>query len=376
MAVAGRTGWLDRIERAGNALPDPVTLFALGAVAVALLSQLAVGLGWTVEKSVLGPDGQPVLELVEPLGMLTAEGIYWLLRNLVANFVGFPPLGVVLVGMLGIGLAERAGLVGALLKALLVTVPRRLLTPALVFVGVLSSLGLDAGYVVLPPLGAALFMVLGRPPLAGLAAVFAGVAAGFGANLVVTSLDPMLAEFSAAGAHLVDPDYAVAATANWWFMIASTVLLTGAGWWVTARIVEPRLSGAPTGETEPLESPAAITRDERRGLVAAGAVFACFALALALSTLPGGVLAGSDGVFPRWVRAIVPLLFLGFLLPGIAYGVTTGTLRSDKDAARMLGETMAGMGPYIAMAFFAAQFIALFAPMPRQTRSFWIMTTR
>ncbi len=395
-------GWLDRLERAGNALPDPATLFLLGALAVAALSQVAANSGWTVERTVqrevreeiLDARGEPIPDpatgapltrpVVDPatgevrhesvsvevraVGLLEPEGLYWILRTLVQNFVEFPPLGVVLVGMLGIGLAERSGFIGALLKAVLLAVPAAALTPALVFVGVMSSMGLDAGYVVLPPVAAALYRSVGRPPLAGLAAVFAGVSAGFSANLFITSLDPLLAEFSTASARLVDPAYAVAATANWWFMIASTVLLTATGWAVTAWWVEPRLARKPPDEggaapipQEELEGQALSAREKK------GLVWACLAAVLALAAfaaaawIPGAPLHGADGPFPRWVRVIVPLLFLAFLIPGLVYGLATGSVRSDRDAARILGETMAAMGPYIVLAFFAAQFIAWFA---------------
>jgi aminobenzoyl-glutamate transport protein len=398
----GLTGLLDGIERIGNALPDPATLFLLGAVAVLLLSQVAASLGWTVEKTVArevrevvrDATGEPIVDPVSqaPLtravldpatgrpkreqvsvpvravGLLTADGLYWALRSMVTNFTGFPPLGVVLVGMLGIGLAERSGFIGALLKAVLLAVPPALLTPTVFFVGVMSSMGLDAGYVVLPPVAAALYAAVGRSPLVGIAAVFAGVSAGFSANLFLTGLDPLLAEFSTASAQLLDPSYAVAATANWWFMIASTALLTATGWAVTAWWVEPRFRGKPPEQGGPPSvsgdglAPRPLAQVEKRGLAlaagAAGVALAVFALA---TWIPGAPLHGLDGPFPRWVRVIVPLIFLGFLLPGLVYGVVTGAIRSDKDAARLMGEIMAGMGPYIVLAFFAAQFIAYFA---------------
>jgi aminobenzoyl-glutamate transport protein len=388
----GLTGLLDAVERIGNALPDPATLFLLGAVAVLALSQVAASLGWTVEKTVArevrevvrDAAGEPIVDPIthEPLtravidpatgrpkrervsvpvravGLLTADGLYWALRSMVTNFTGFPPLGVVLVGMLGIGLAERSGFIAALLKAVLLAVPPALLTPTVFFVGVMSSMGLDAGYVVLPPVAAALYGAVGRSPLVGIAAVFAGVSAGFSANLFLTGLDPLLAEFSTTSAQLLDPSYAVAATANWWFMIASTT-----AWWV-----EPRFRGKPAeqGGPPPVSgdglAPQQLAEVEKRGLALAGAA-ALIALGVfaAATWIPGAPLHGVDGPFPRWVRVIVPLIFLGFLLPGLVYGAVTGAIRSDKDVARLMGEIMADMGPYIVLAFFAAQFIAYFA---------------
>jgi aminobenzoyl-glutamate transport protein len=373
---AGRRGWLDRIERAGNALPDPATLFLIGAVLVVLLSQLAASLDWTVERTVtrevVSPGGSVTRELVtEPVhavGLLTSDGVYWMLRSMVESFIEFPPLGVVLVGMLGIGLAERTGFIGALLKAVLLAVPSRLLTPTIFFVGVMSSMGLDAGYVVLPPVAAALYAAVGRSPLVGLAAVFAGVSAGFSANLLPTSLDPLLAGFSSESARLIDPGYEVTATANLYFMQVSTLLLTAVGWAVTAWWVEPRFADKSPADGGPAPGAAddvaaqRLTAEESRALrLACAAALAALALFGVAALLPGAPLHGLDGKFPRWVAVIVPLIFLGFLVPGLVYGIATGRIRSDRDAAALLGETMAGMGPYIVLAFFAGQFIAYFS---------------
>ncbi len=353
--------WLVRIERAGNRLPHPATLFVVGALLVMLLSQLAVSLQWSVTKTVTGPAGA-VGETVRATSLLDADGLWWAISHMVQNFMSFPPLGLVLVGMLGIGVAERSGLIGALLTRVMRAAPQGLLTPAVVLLGVMSSLALDAGYVVLPPLAAALYYALGRPPLAGIAAAFAGVSAGFSANFFITAVDPLLAGFTEAGARVLVGDYAVAVTANWWFMIASTLLLTLAGWWVTARWVEPSLVGrdddtAPTTASEH----DGLDPRQRRGLIVAGlAALLALITVLVLVYVPGAPLHGQGARFPRWVEATVPLLFVLFLVPGVAYGLAAGTLRNDKDVARVLGETMAALGPYIVLAFFAAQFIEYF----------------
>jgi aminobenzoyl-glutamate transport protein len=396
VSEGARPGLLDRIERAGNALPDPTTLFELGALLVLIGSEAASRLEWRVEKTitrvatevVVDGSGAPILDRdtgtplerarrdaegrvvrervrdeVRARSLLSSDGLYWVLRSLVKNFTEFPPLGVVLVGMLGIGVAERTGFIGAALKATLLAVPGALLTPTVFFVGVMSSMGLDAGYVVLPPVAAALYQAVGRSPLVGLAAVFAGVAAGFSANLLPTSLDPLLGELSTSAARLIDPDYAVAATANWGFMVASTLLITGVGWAVTSWWVEPRMMAREDSDA-PAEADAAepLSAAERRGLVWAAAAALITLAIFALATgIPGAPLHGDDGPFPRWVRVIVPVLFLGFLLPGAVYGFLTGSLRSDRDVARMMGETMSAMGSYVVLAFFAGQFIAWFA---------------
>ena len=381
---------LDRIERAGNALPDPATLFLVGALVVMGLSHVAVMADWEVTKTVMR-DGAEVAEIVRARSLLTSDGAYWAVDSLVDNFKNFPPLAIVLVGMLGIGLADRSGLISAALKALLVALPDALvrallrlmphsqgisgtikalprysLTPIVFFVGVLSSLALDAGYVVLPPIAASLYASMGRSPLAGLAAVFAGVSAGFSANLMPTGLDVVLAGFSTAGANIIDAGYAVAPTANLGFMIASTFLLTAVGWAVTALWVEPRLASKPAEDGGPVPATPAdeqtLSAEEKRGLLAGGTAGAVIlGIYLAATWVPGAPLHGMDGNFPRWVAAMIPLIFIGFFIPGIAYGFATGKLRNDRDVAAMLGETMSGMGGYIVLAFFAAQFVAYFS---------------
>jgi len=251
----GRKGILDLVEWIGNKLPDPAVLFLIGAAVVMLASQIAVSSNWTVHpkkavNSINAETGEPTITFVDdetkaaiqPVSLLTTDGLYWCLTSMVTNFMDFAPLGIVLTGMMGIGVAERTGLIGALLKAFMKVVPNTLLTPTMLFLGIMSSMGLDAGYVVLPPLAAALYKSVGRSPLAGIAAVFAGVAAGFNANLLITGLDPMLANLSQIGARVLDPDYSVAATCNWWFAICSTFFVTLMGWGVSSWFVERRLN--------------------------------------------------------------------------------------------------------------------------------------
>lgn len=365
---------LDRIERLGNALPDPVTLFVVGAILVMVMSQVADVAGWSVEKTVsrtVVVDGVATIERtterVEAIGLLTRDGLFWAISSMVRNFMDFPPLGVVLVGMLGIGLAEKSGLIAALLKGFLAITPASLLTPSLVFIGIMSSMALDAGYIVLPPIACALFKALGRSPLVGLAAVFSGIGAGFSANLLVTGLDPQLAGFTQLGANVLDMDYSVAPTCNWYFMAASTIVLTMLGWGVTHFVVEPRYARKSAGDGGPAPidpddaTSGALTGAERRGLMAAG-VTAGLGLAglLLLTLVDGAALHGQGARFPRWVESIVPMLFFLFILPGLAFGIASGSIRSDKDGARLMSQTMADMAPYIVMAFFAAQFIAYF----------------
>ncbi|MEL6429978.1 MAG: AbgT family transporter [Planctomycetota bacterium] len=382
-SVGGFLGW---VERAGNRLPDPATLFLIGTVFVMVLSAIAVALDWSVAAELpkanpdgsvewvptLGPDGEPVVQ--RPVSILDAKGLYWFISSLVSNFMAFPPLGIVLVGMLGIGVAERVGLIGVLLKLFMRFVPAALLTPALVFAGIMSSFGLDAGYIVLPPLAAMLYRAAGRSPLAGIAAVSAGVAAGFNANLLITATDPMLAEFTQLGARTIDDQYVVSPTCNYWFAIASTFVITLAGWFTTSFFVERRLSRVSPEEGGPLPAAEveggthAIGADELRGLKwAAGTLVLVLGLVVTAIVVDGWALQGfapellaNNVEIDRWVRHIVPLLFFVVVVPSLVYGARVGKIKNDKDAARMMVESVRDMAPIIVLAFFAAQFIACF----------------
>lgn len=324
---------------------------------------------------VLNEKGEEVLVL-QPTGkvfiatsLTTSNGLFWSIKTMENNFMGFAPLGVVLLGMLGIGVAEKTGLIAALLRMFMKNVPNAALTPAMVFIGIMSSIATDAGYVVLPPLAAAIYLAAGRSPLVGIAAVFAGVAAGFNANLFITSLEPLMSNLSDQAAKQVDPERAVAATSNWYFLAVSTFVITFAGWLATALFVEKRLSkkspfdGGPNPEAARAEADKGeLTPIEKKGAIAAIAVFTVLLAGIfAMVKIQGSPLYGQDGVFPRWVDAIVPLMFFCFILPGITYGAIVGNTRTTKDAAKHMMDSMAGMAPIIVLAFFAGQFIAYFA---------------
>ncbi|UFP93518.1 AbgT family transporter [Gloeobacter morelensis] len=351
-------GWvgrfLNRVEAVGNRLPDPLTLFALFALAMPALSWLAVQSGWSVVHPVSG-------KTIEAVNLLTSEGIRRMLTEAIANFTGFPPLGIVLVVLLGIGVAERSGLIAALLTLSVTAVPRALVTPTLVFTGVNASVAADAGFVVLIPLGAALYLGLGRHPLAGLCAAFAGVSGGFSANLLITSLDPLLAGFTQSAAQLFDPAYQVAPTANYYFMVASVFLLTGLGWFVTERIVEPRLGvwRRPTGFPD-LPSADLSARERRAAWIALASFVVILAVFAWQGLAPGGLLHGENGDLKPLFQSLIPIIAIAFLVPGLIYGALTGSIRDDRAVATMMAETMATMGSYIVLAFAAAQFIAYF----------------
>ncbi len=351
-----KRGWITTIERIGNRLPDPATLFLLACVAVVAISSVVAGAGLSVADPRTPGAIAHATSLTDP-GQLT-----WIATHLVRNFLDFQPLGVVLVAMLGIGVAERVGLFAAVMRTLVLATPARLLTPAVVFAGVSASIAADAGYVVLPPLVGGMYARAGRSPLVGIAAVTFGIAGGFSANVLITALDPLLAGMTEQAARLTDPAAIVPPTCNWAFMASSALVLTLVGWFITERVVEPQVAVSDAAATAVPEH----VPGERRALVAAAIVGALVLAAYAAMVMvPGALLAGTvertpGHPVPAWSEAIVPLLLAVFLLPALVFGGMTGSIRSDKDVARAMGEAMSGMGSYLVLAFFAGQFIALF----------------
>ena len=347
--------FLATVERGGNALPHPATLFALLAFALILLSAVAAALGI----SAVHPGTK---DLVRPVNLLSIEGLHRILTSLVTNFTGFVPLGTVLVAMLGIAVAEGSGLIAAALKLLVLSAPKRALTLAIVLAGVLSNTASEIGYVLLVPLAAVIFAGVGRHPLAGLAAAFAGVSGGYSANILLGTVDPLLAGLSQEAARIIDPSYLVNPACNYYFMAVSTFFLAIAGTWVTERLVEPRLGTSPTVETASEDSE--LSANERRGLRSAAIAASLFALLILLGTVPAdGFLrdpATGDLLHSPFLSGIVALIFFGGLIVGLAYGIAAGTFRSDADVVNSMGKAMATLGSYLVLVFFAAQFVAFF----------------
>ncbi|ALX50274.1 AbgT family transporter [Lentibacillus amyloliquefaciens] len=359
--------FLDGVEFIGNKLPHPITLFAILAGIVLILSAALQPLGISVEHP--GEDG----EMVEINNLLNAEGLKYIFGSMTDNFIGFAPLGVVLVTMLGIGVAERTGLISALLRGFVLSIPRRFITVGLVFAGIMSSVASDAGYVVLPPLGALIFAAMGRHPLAGLAAAFAGVSAGFSANLVLSGTDVMLGELTIAAASTIDPAYAetMNIAMNWFFIAASVFVLTFLGSWVTERVVVPRLGTykGEDGEDDEGNNNAleGLKPVEKKGLIFSGISLLVGLILTALLILPENApLRGTEGNYmdqiiqSPFMSSLVPIIAILFFIPGLVYGMVTKTIRNDKDVAAQMTDTMASMGMFIVLAFTAGQFVAYF----------------
>jgi aminobenzoyl-glutamate transport protein len=347
------------VERVGNRLPDTAVLFVIALFVVWAVSALLSGYEFTVPAA-----GEPRRLTVQ--NQLTGTALAVFLSTIVPTFTGFAPLGVVLVAMLGVGVAEHVGFIGAALRAVLAITPRRLLTPMLLLVAVMSHTAADAGYVLVIPLGGVIFRAAGRHPLAGIACAFAGVSGGFAANFIPSGIDPLLQGFTQQAAQLLDPARVVNPLCNWGFTSASSVLIILLGWFVTDRIVEPRLRGvAVEHDAGPELKLQRLEPRERRGLVAGTLAMAVGIVLIVLAAMPAdsplrnpaGRLTAFDAPL---MQSIVPLIFLLFLLPAAIYGYIAGTVQTHRDLIAGMAKTMSTMGYYLAMIFFCAQFTAAF----------------
>jgi aminobenzoyl-glutamate transport protein len=359
------TRMLASIEKAGNMLPHPATLFAIFAGGTIVLS----GIVSLFNISVIHPGTQ---EVIEPFSLMSVRGLHMILTGMVVNFTSFAPLGTVLVALLGIGIMESSGFMATALRKLVLSAPRQLLTFAIVFAGILSNTASEVGYVVLVPLGAMIFLAVGRNPIAGLAAAFAGVSGGYSANLLLGTIDPLLAGLSEEAAHIIDEAYLVNPAANYYFMFVSTFFIAIVGTWVTEKIIIPRL-GPYTGDARP-EELHDITANEEKGLKYAARTFYVIVFILLWATMPvsGGIwdhVPGSgflrdpetgDLLRSPFMSGIVAMIFLIAAVIGIAYGVGAGTLKGNTDVINGMGKSMSTLGTYIVLVFFAAQFVAYF----------------
>lgn len=353
--------FLTFIERIGNALPHPALLFAFLCVVVAIVSFFMARMGVSVVYDSL-KDGETVTTNVAVRNLLSADGIRYLFTSMVSNFSGFSPLGVVLVSMLGVGVAERAGLIGVLLEKLVVSTPKRFISAVVVFAGVMSSIASDAGYVVVIPLGAVIFLSFKRHPLAGIAAAFCGVSGGFSANLLPGTVDVLLGKMTEEATALsIQGSVPIGVTDNYYFIVASTFLITIVGALVTDKIVEPRLGVYQGDQQTEIKKTSA---DQKRGLKWAGIATLIFiAIMLLLVVPPNGILRDPEtgGVLksPFMESLLVPIVLL-FLIPGSAYALGAKTAKNSADIINMMSESISTMGSYIVLVFFAAQFIKYF----------------
>lgn len=371
--------FLTFVEWLGNLLPHPVTLFAFMCVGVVAISGLSELFGLEVaDPRPEGAKGRSPDGVIRAVSLVNAEGLRRIGTGLVTNFTSFAPLGTVLVALLGVGVAERSGLLAAGIRALVLGAPRNLLTAAIVFSAVVSNTASEMGYVVLIPLAAVVFHSVGRNPLAGLAAAFAGVSGGYSANILIGTVDPLLSGITNEAATLIDPSFAaggaleILPTANYYFMAVSTVLITVVGTLVTTYIVEPRLGAydptrAEEGVEEATKDMGKLSPAEKKGLLWAFISIGVMLAGLAALCLPENGWFRDPGANETLVqdlrpmlKSVVALIFVFFIVPAIIYGRIVGTIRNDRDVIDGMAKAMSSMGLYLVLVFFAAQFVAFF----------------
>ncbi|WP_217911045.1 AbgT family transporter [Myxococcus sp. AM011] len=355
---------LDTVERVGNKVPHPAVIFVALIGIVILLSHVFYMMGISVTYQTINPETHvPEQTTAAAKSLLTGDGLRFMFEGVVQNFMNFNAVGVIIVAMLGVGVADAAGLVAALIRKLVAVAPRKALTYILVFVGILSSIAADAGYLVLIPLAAAAFLTVGRHPLAGLAASFAGVAAVFTVNILIKPLDGILTEITNDAIHILNPERSIDLTANFWFSVASVIMLTFIVSFITDRVISPRL-GEYKGE-KPDAAGATMSADESRGLKFAGLGVLAVLVFFGLLTLPPGAPlrnpeTGAIVGDSPFMNGLIVAITLLFLVAGAAYGIGAKTIKSSVDVIKAMEKAVSGLGALIFLLFIISQFIALF----------------
>ncbi len=345
---------LNAVEKAGNALPHPAVLFAIFALLVLIISAIGHWFDWTVIHPATG-------KVIHTVNLLSKEGIHSILLKMVDHYTGFAPLGIVMVALLGIGIAESSGLISAAIRLLVLKAPKNSITFVIVMAGVISNMASDLGYVLIIPIAGIIFHSLGRHPIAGMAAAFAGVSGGFSANLFIGTIDPLIAGLSTEAARIIDPEYYVLPTANFYFMFVSSFVIALAGTWVTHRFVEPRL-GSYMGDVkpEPIEQ---LTKIEKKGLRNVLLVTLVWIVLILVGLIPHeGFLRGPEGSILRspLLKAFIAFLFLVASTMGITYGFTTGRFKTDADVIKGMVDSIKSLAAFLVLVFFASQFVAFF----------------
>ena len=368
-------GILTTIERLGNKLPDPIMIFVWLILFLMILSQIGAWLGWSASLPYSGQEAPQWGELED--GVLTfratslfnEENMARLLTEMPKTLSGFAPLGLVLVIVLGASVAEKAGLFSALIRGSLRNAPRVIMTPLVAIIGMVSHHASDAAYVVFIPLAAILYAAVGRHPLVGLAAAFAAVSGGYAGNITPGQIDVLLFGFTQEAARIVEPGWTMNPVGNWWFILAIVFLFTPIIWFVTDRIIEPRLGAwgkEPDEELQAELAKADLTPEERKGMRLAGlATLAVIGLFASLTLLPGytplidETKEGTAQMQPFY-SALIAGFFVLFVSTGLAFGIGAGSIKSSNDALRMMQDGIRSMAPYIVFVFFAAHFVAMF----------------
>ena len=353
-----RDRFLDTVERAGNVLPDPVAIFVIIIGLLMAVSVVGAERGWTATNPVTG-------ETLVAKSLLSEQSVRLMLTEMPRTYTGFAPLGLVLVLMLGAGVADQSGLLSALLRRAMRRVSDRLLIPAVLLMGMLTTHAVDAGYLVYVPLAGLIFANAGRNPVLGIILAFVGCSTGLAGNVLPGQYDVLILGITQTGARLLVPDWEMNPLGNWWFIAAVATVFVGLGWLLTVRVVEPRLGAWSRADRDPV-STIELSEAQTRGLRAAGvAALAVVLLFAALALWPGYTPLYDRAAEPAqrllpFYRSLAGGLFLLFLASGWAYGKTAGTITSHRDLVKMMGKGLEDMLPYLVIVFFAAHFVAMF----------------
>jgi len=345
---------LGGVEKVGNALPHPAALFGIFGLLTLLLSLIGYYLQW---EGVNPSNG----ETIRIVNLLSKEGLHKILLEMVSSYTGFAPLGIVMVAMLGIGIAESSGLISASIKLLLIKAPKNSVTFLIVFTGILSNMASDLGYILIIPIAGVIFHSLGRHPIAGMAAAFAGVSGGFSANIFIGTIDPLLAGLSTEAAQIVNPDYYVLPTANYYFMVVSTLFIAFTGTLVTRYFVEPRL-GKYTGGVKKEEITNLLPK-EKKALVWTAIVLFAFIIIISLGLIPDhGVLRSADNsiLHSPVIKGFIAVLFIVTAVCGIVYGYISDSFKKHEDVISGMNDSFKGLVAFLVLVFFASQFVAWF----------------
>ncbi|MBO5372323.1 MAG: AbgT family transporter [Lachnospiraceae bacterium] len=349
-----KVGILGTIERVGNALPHPFILFLIiTGILIAAAAILEV-----IGVSVINPTTN---EAVAVKSLLNKEGFEWFMTSMVGNFSSFAALGVVLAMQMAIGVAEGSGLLTTAMRRAILGVPMWLLTAAVIFLGINGSIASEASIIFIPPLAATAFWAAGKHPLAGLIAGYAAVNAGFTANVMITATDALLYPVTEATAQTIDPSYTTTAANNWYFMIASCIVLTVVGVFVNDKIIAPRL-GEYKGTEVDKERDA--TPIERKGLRNAGIFSVIFIVLILIGLIPkNGFLRSAEGgvLEGPFITGLVGFLIVYFILVGVVYGKTVGVFKTASDVPKVMAESLNSLTSYIVLVFVIAQFIQIFS---------------
>ena len=353
---------LDVVERVGNGLPHPTTVFIIFTLILIAVSYITAKMGVKVSYETYDSATKSLItKETAVVNLLSPDSIRFMYTSVINNFTSFIALGTVFTIIMGVGVADGSGFMAAVLKKIVAVTPRRAVTATVIFLGIMSNVASSTGYVMLVPLGAILFMSFGRHPIAGLAATFAGVSGGWSANLLIGTNDPVFAGMSTEAARMINPNYTVLPTGNWYFMVASTFLITFVGTLVTEKIIEPRL-----GEYIPEEKIAVddISLDEKRGMKFALISLVVFFIIVGMLVVPENALLRNPttGELLRspFMSGIVFLMSMFFMIPGIFYGIGARTIKSDKDIINLMVKSINNLSGFMVLIFFAAQFVVFF----------------